>query len=155
VKFSGLKNNTEMKNEILPAVSAAIFDNHGRVLLHKRRDVDQWCIISGHVEFGESVEQAILREIREEANAEATIIRLIGVYSSPPSQLYQYEDKSIHYVTTYFEAALQTNISESFSNEETAAIRFFDINKIPGNFAQINPYWLEDALNRRGSPVFR
>lgn len=144
-----------MKNEILPAVSAAIFDERGRVLLHKRRDVDQWCIISGHVEFGESVEQAILREIREEANADASIVRLIGVYSSPPSQLYQYEDKNIHYVTTYFEVSLQTGIQENFSNDETAAIRFFTIEEIPENFAKINPYWLEDALNRRGPAVFR
>jgi 8-oxo-dGTP diphosphatase len=144
-----------MKNEILPAVSAAIFDHQGRVLLHKRKDVDQWCIISGHVEFGESVEQAILREIREEANANASIIRLIGVYSSPPSQLYQYEDKSVHYVTTYFEVSLQTQIQESFSNEETAALRFFDIKALPNNFAKINPYWLEDALNKRGPAVFR
>ena len=144
-----------MRNEIRPAVSAAIFDDYGRVLLHKRRDVNQWCIISGHVEFGESVEQAILREIREEANVDAAIIRLIGVYSSPPSQLYQYEDKSIHYVTTYFEVGLRTKLSESFSNEETAAIRFFDVNKIPENFAKINPFWLEDALNRKGPAVFR
>jgi 8-oxo-dGTP diphosphatase len=144
-----------MKNEILPAVSAAIFDERGRVLLHKRRDVDQWCIISGHVEFGESVEQAILREIREEANVEAVIIRLIGVYSSPPSQLYQYDNKNIHYVTTYFEVSLQTQIQENFKNDETAAIRFFSINEIPENFAKINPYWLEDALNRQGPAVFR
>jgi 8-oxo-dGTP pyrophosphatase MutT (NUDIX family) len=144
-----------MRNEILPAVSAAIFDDRGRVLLHKRRDVDQWCVISGHVEFGESVEQAILREIREEANADASIIRLIGVYSSPPSQLYQYENRNIHYVTTYFEVALDSRVSENFSNDETAAIRFFDINEIPENFAKINPYWLKDALNRRGPAVFR
>lgn len=53
---------------ILPAVAAIVFDNKGRILLQKRRDVGQWGLIGGHVEFGETVEQAIYREIQEETD---------------------------------------------------------------------------------------
>jgi len=45
--------------QILPAVAAAIFNDKGEILLQKRKDVSQWCIISGHVEFGETIEAAI------------------------------------------------------------------------------------------------
>lgn len=69
--------------QILPAVAAAIFNDKGEVLLQKRKDVNQWCIISGHVEFDETIEEAMLREIEEETNTKARIIRFIGVYSSP------------------------------------------------------------------------
>lgn len=69
-----------MKKQILPAVAAAIFNEKAEILLQRRKDVDQWCLISGHVEFGETIEQAILREIKEETNSTADIIRFIGVY---------------------------------------------------------------------------
>jgi len=37
----------------------------------------------GFVEADETVEQAVLRETKEETGLEATIVRLIGVYSDP------------------------------------------------------------------------
>ena len=82
-----------MTKQILPAVAAAIFNDNGEILLQKRKDVNKWCIISGHVEFGETIEEAILREIEEETNTKAKIIRFIGVYSSPGSQTYLYGDR--------------------------------------------------------------
>lgn len=137
-----------MKTEILPAVAAAIFNEQGEVLLQKRRDKDQWCIISGHVEFGETVSEAILREIKEETDTTAEIIRFIGIYSSPDSQTYEYTNRSVQYVTSYFEAKLITDIPISFSNSETMELRFFPTDALPPDFATINSNWLKDALNK-------
>lgn len=139
---------------ILPSVSAAIFNDKGEVLLQKRRDVGKWCIISGHVEFGETVEAAVLREIFEETNAEAQIVRLIGIYSSPESATYNYDDRIIQYVTSYFEAKLVGTISDGFSNDETGELKFFPVQAIPADLAMLNPNWLSDALNK-GSVFFR
>ena len=141
--------------EILPAVAAAIFNEQGEILLQKRRDVDQWCIISGHVEFGETVEEAVLREIMEEIDAKAIIRRLIGVYSSPASQTYAYTDRTVQYITSYFEAEISGTIAPGFSNSETNELRFFDPADIPSNMAMINPYWLSDALDKDRSAFIR
>src|SRR5882672_4259786 len=143
------------KNEILPAVAAAIFNEKGEILLQKRRDVNKWCIISGHVEFGETVEHALLREITEETNAGAAIVRFIGLYSSPDSQVYHYPGRSVQYITSYFEARLTEPIADDFSNEETGELRFFPTTHIPDNMATINPYWLGDALTRQAIPFVR
>jgi len=143
------------KQEILPAVAAAIFNDKGEVLLQKRRDVNKWCIISGHVEFGETVEHAMLREIAEETNAKARIVRLIGLYSSPDSQVYHYGERTVQYITSYFEARLMESIAEGFANEETGELRFFPVNSLPGDMAMINPNWLEDALSRGSVPFVR
>ncbi len=143
------------KNEILPAVAAAIFNEQGDILLQKRRDVNKWCIISGHVEFGETVEHALLREIAEETNAKARIIRFIGLYSSPDSQIYHYPDRSVQYITSYFEARLMERIADNFSNDETGELRFFPVNQLPGDMALINPHWLTDALSRQAIPFLR
>jgi len=140
------KNNPK---QILPAVAAAIFNDNGEILLQKRKDVNKWCIISGHVEFGETIENAILREIEEETNVKATIVRLIGVYSSPGSQTYFYRNKTVQYITSYFEARLTETVCANFSNSETQELKFFNPENIPDDLALINSNWLTDALSKR------
>ena len=135
-------------NVILPAVAAAIFDRNGNVLLQRRKDVDQWGIISGHVEFGESVEEAMLREIYEETGSRAELTRFIGVYSSPRSQTYDYDGTRTQYVTTYFEARLIEDIPVGFKNEESLDLRFFNPSDLPQKLALMHESWLLDALNR-------
>ena len=134
--------------EILPAVAAAIFNDAGEILLQKRRDSNNWCIISGHVEFGETVEEAILREIEEETNAKASIVRFIGVYSSPESQTYQYTNRTVQYITSYFEAKMTEVIVHGFSNNETQELKFFTPGAVPDQMALINKNWLVDALSK-------
>jgi 8-oxo-dGTP diphosphatase len=135
--------------QILPAVAVAIFNENGEILLQKRKDVNKWCIISGHVEFGESIENAVLREIEEETNVKASIVRLIGVYSSPGSQTYFYKDKTVQYITSYFEAKLTDTFCPDFSNNETQQLKFFKPENIPDDLALINSNWLTDALSKR------
>ena len=137
-----------MEQKILPAVSVVIFDDEGRVLLQKRKDTKSWCIISGHVEFGETIEAAALREIFEETRAQAQIVRFIGVYSSPESQIYHYEDAKVHYVTACFEARLLAPLDPNFNRKETMQLKFFYKDNLPENMALINPFWLSDALDR-------
>lgn len=132
---------------ILPAVAAAIFNDKGEILLQKRKDVDQWCIISGHVEFGETVEHAILREIKEETDTTGQIIRFIGIYSSPDSQTYFYPDNTVQYITSYFQVELTGNIPPGFSNNETQELKFFAVNDLPEEMALINKNWLTDAMD--------
>ena len=144
-----------LNQQILPAVAAAIFNEQGEVLLQKRKDVNQWCIISGHVEFGETIEEAILREIEEETNTKASITRFIGIYSSPASQTYTYTDRTVQYVTSYFEARLKGTISDNFSNIETSELKFFSTEQLPADMALINSNWLSDALSKKDSVYIR
>ncbi len=89
-----------MRQEILPAVSAIIFNESKKILLQRRMDTKKWCVISGHVEFGESVEEAIVREVLEETNVKSEVVRLIGVYSSPAYTTYFYPERMVQYVVT-------------------------------------------------------
>lgn len=144
-----------VSTHILPAVAAAIFNEKGEVLLQKRRDVNKWCLISGHVEFGETVEEAILREIEEETAIKASIVRFIGVYSSPVSQTYHYNEKTVQYITSYFEATLLAPVTPGFSNNETKELQFFHPDNLPGDLALMNAHWLSDALSNSTTTFIR
>lgn len=56
----------------------------GRIVLARRVDNDRWGPPGGMVDWGETIEQAARRELREETDLELVAIeRLVGVYSSP------------------------------------------------------------------------
>ncbi len=133
--------------EILPAVSAVIFNELGEILLQRRKDTGKWCIISGHVEFGETVEQAIIREVLEETEVSSEIVRLIGVYSAPEYATYFYPGRVVQYVVTYFELKLLGKIQEGFKNNESEEFAFFAPDQLPSDLDLVNPYWLADALD--------
>jgi len=138
---------------ILPAVAVAILNEEGEILLQRRRDRNQWGVLSGHVEFGESVEEAAVREVWEETGLKVEVHRLIGVYSEPITQTYSYPTgKTVQYVTVYFEACLISPFTD-FSGEETLEIRFFKPTSLPENLLTMSPYWLSDALSNRGGYV--
>lgn len=68
------------------AVDAVVFDREDRLLLIKRGRAPfagRYALPGGFVEYGETVEQAVARELHEETGLKATSCRLIGVYSDP------------------------------------------------------------------------
>src|SRR5438034_11818350 len=86
---------------IRPGVSAIILTGEG-LLLQRRSDNRLWGLPGGGVEPGESVTEAVVREVREETGLEVVPLRLIGVYSSPEhGQIVTYPDGYvIHYITS-------------------------------------------------------
>ena len=70
-------------NSLVPAVSAVVTDSDGRILLHKRSDNFLWSLPGGAMELGESVEQAVIREVKEETGFDVEVLRCIGIYSDP------------------------------------------------------------------------
>lgn len=70
-----------------PAITVdAIVERGNKILLIKRKNdpfKDYWALPGGFVECGERVEEAIAREVEEEAGVKIKIRGLLGVYSDP------------------------------------------------------------------------
>ena len=84
-----------------PSVTAdcVVFARDSRLLLVRRGHAPfkgRYALPGGFVEIGETVENAALRELKEETGIDGKIIRLIGVYSDPK------RDPRGHTVSTAF-----------------------------------------------------
>jgi 8-oxo-dGTP diphosphatase len=64
------------------SVAAVITDDHGRALLVQRRDNGHWEPPGGVLELGESIEDGLRREGREETGLDIEPIALTGVYKN-------------------------------------------------------------------------
>lgn len=62
---------------------AAIFNEHGEVLLMDRADGSGWCLPCGWAEPNERPADTAVRETREETGLEVRVCRLVGVFSRP------------------------------------------------------------------------
>jgi 8-oxo-dGTP pyrophosphatase MutT (NUDIX family) len=63
------------------AAAAAIFDERGRILLVLEREL--WSYLGGRLEQGETPEQAVVREAREEAGIEIEVGRRLSTREWP------------------------------------------------------------------------
>lgn len=64
----------------------AVILEEGHIVLVKRKNPpykDMWALPGGFVEYGETVEEAAIREAKEETGLTVGIVRLLGVYSDP------------------------------------------------------------------------
>jgi len=73
----------KQNNSRLPivAVNAVIINDDNHFVLTKRADTGMWCLPGGLVEFGETIQDATIREVREEIGVECMIEKLVGIYS--------------------------------------------------------------------------
>ena len=74
-----------MARPVCPPLAADIIVEIGTqiVLIERKNFPFGWAIPGGFVDFGETVEQAAVREAREEISLEVKLRALLGVYSRP------------------------------------------------------------------------
>jgi ADP-ribose pyrophosphatase YjhB (NUDIX family) len=136
-------------------VAVIILNEENQVLLQKRADVGLWGIPSGHVEIGETVSEAAMREVKEETNLDVRIEKLIGIYSDPDSQVFHYPNgKVVHFITTCFLAKI-TGGELKCNSDESLEIKFFSQDNLPDDLLTMHPQWLEDALSKKEAAFIR
>jgi 8-oxo-dGTP pyrophosphatase MutT (NUDIX family) len=144
-----------MPDAIRPGTNAIIFNELGEVLLELRSDNGFWGLPGGAVDVGESVEQAVKREVMEETGLRIDIKRLVGVYSDPRHQaISAYPDGQIvQHVTTAFECTRDGG--ELSMSDESTDIGYFDARALPENTLAPHAQRIRDALANRDTPFLR
>ncbi len=125
------------------AVDGLIIKNK-KVLLIKRGGIPftgYWAIPGGHLDFNETAEEGVAREVKEETNLTVTSIKLFGIYSNPkrdPRQIVS----AIYLVKTK---------GTPKAGDDAADFKWFPLGKLPANLAFDHKKILSDYIKTLSS----
>lgn len=126
----------------VPTVDIIIEHGGGIVLIERRNPPPGWALPGGFIDYGESAEDAAVREAMEETNLRLEGLRQFHVYSDPR------RDCRMHTITTVFAAR---GVGEARAADDARTVRVFAPGEIPGEMAFDHRAILEDYLADRWS----
>ena len=130
-----------VKRPILTTDGLIVKNN--KILLIKRAIppfIGYWVLPGGHVEYGERVEEALVRELKEELGIGVKIKKLIGVYSDPK------RDPRYHSVTVAY--LCQSASDKIRLNRESSEYRLFSFKKLPKKIGFDHREIIKDLKNK-------
>ena len=144
--------NAPPANSIIPAASAIVINNEGKMLLHRRSDNDTWALPGGTMEIGESISETITREVKEETGLDIEPEYITGVYSDP------------HHVIAYSDGEIRQEFSVCFAchivkgdlhvSDESFELTFFTIQELEAlNMHESIRARIQHYLENRNKPV--
>ena len=119
-----------------------VIEGDGRVLLIRQTYSTGWLFPGGGVEFGETIEFSLARELDEEAGVEVTgPMEMLGIYSN--HEIYPGDHVAIFIVRAW----RQKRVAKS--NAEIAEIGFCATNALPEGTTEGTRRRIEEMLGRR------
>lgn len=117
---------------ILNSASGALLNGEGKVLLQERTDTGDWGFPGGYLEYGETYQQAVVREFKEDAGITARPVKLLQI-----SDDFQYEypnGDQLQPINCFYLMAYVSGHQLSEKTNETQKLAYFDLNQPPTFF---------------------
>lgn len=115
-------------NSIRPAASAIIINNKNQLLLLQRQDNQKWTIPGGTLEYTESIEQCLIREVKEETGLSVEIVKVFKIYSDP-KVIIEYLDGEVRREFNIV-FLVKPILDEIVIDDESFEYAWIDINKV-------------------------
>jgi len=126
-----------------PTVDVVVFHPGQGILLIERRNPPQgWALPGGFVDYGESVEQAAIREAREETGLDVHLNGLLGVYSDPG------RDPRFHTISIVFTAEVSA-AARPCAGDDAGKAEFFSLDALPEQIAFDHRRIIDDYMRSR------
>lgn len=121
-----------MENLTKVGVGLYIFNSNHQILLGLRKSLHglgTWCPPGGHMEFGESNEDAAVREAKEETGLEINPqdVSLAGVTND------FYQESNKHYITLHLASHKYSGTPSVMEPEKCECWQWFDLDCLPEN----------------------
>lgn len=132
---------------VVAVAGVAALDAAGRVLLVRRRG-GSWTHPAGRVEPGETWAQAARREFAEEAGGRVELDGILGIYSDPATQTYEYPSgERVQFVGVAFHG---TVVAEGVRDgAETLEVSWFSEESLPAALFEPAKPIIQDAVRRQ------
>jgi len=133
-------------------VGAVIFDSEGRVFLAKRgrearNESGGWEFPGGSVEFGETLEQAIAREVKEEYGIEIAVLGLLDVVN------HLIPEERQHWVSPTYLCRIASGTPRIREPHKCDEIGWFAVGEIPEDRLTIASKKSLESLKKKGGTV--
>lgn len=111
--------------------AAIIVNKEGKILLQYSNVINRWMLPGGCQELGETFEETIIREIKEETNLDVDItnLNLINIVSGPIRKHKYLNGDIVFNNTVLYEIKKYTGTIKAIN--ESKELKFFSINEIP------------------------
>ena len=110
-----------------PTVDMLLFDDtRGILLIERLFEPLGWALPGGFVDYGEQLDHAAVREMREETGLDVRVRALVGVYSNP------IRDPRRHTITTAFWCE-SDDLSKLAAGDDAGKACFFKLDELPPN----------------------
>ncbi|MBV6397493.1 MAG: RNA pyrophosphohydrolase [Anaerolineales bacterium] len=103
-------------------------ENH--LLMIKRTDNNRWGVPGGAMELGESLEDTVKREIKEEIGVDVKDLELFGVYSGQ-ELYYKYPNGAEVYNVSVVYIIRNFNEEVIVNPDEHSEYKYFDVHNLP------------------------
>ena len=142
----GMIGNTKI---VLPGVRALMFNRHGELLLEKQALFGSWALPHGCVDVGESVLDALKREVKEETGLSIIHAEPFGLYTDPKySVIYPNGDQvqtfSVAFLVKEWSGELQAD------GDEVNELGFFPMDRLPDPIYPIHQDTIQDYRTVNG-----
>ncbi|MBI4710759.1 MAG: NUDIX hydrolase [Nitrospirae bacterium] len=131
--------NETPRNPLL-TVDAIIEIEDGIILIKRKNPPPGWAIPGGFVDYGETIEDAVIREAKEETGLDIKLIRQLHTYSDPK------RDPRHHTVSVIFIAKAD---GKPKAGDDAKKVGIFTGNSLPGEIAFDHRQILEDYFSGR------
>lgn len=141
--------NAPKVNSIVAAASAIVSLPNGKIVLHRRVDNNEWSLLGGGMEYGESIKETIIREVKEESGLTCMVEKLIGVYTNP-NHVIAYTDGEVRQEFSICFHCVAEDGEISVSNE-SREVKAFSVDELkamnihPAQRERINDYLRGEA----------
>jgi 8-oxo-dGTP diphosphatase len=132
--------STPYRNPV-PTVDIIIeLDSGGIILIQRKNPPPGWALPGGFVDYGESLEEAAVREAREETSLDIRLVRQFHSYSRPD------RDPRRHTISTVF---IARSAGRPRAADDAAALAVFTRKSLPAPLAFDHAEILDDYFNQR------
>ncbi len=121
-----------------PTADVIIYDEDKGIVLIERSNIPLgFAIPGGFVDVGESVEEAAVREMKEETNLDVELLGILGVYSKPD------RDPRFHTMTVCY-AAKAKDSSLLKAGDDAKKASFYKLDELPEKLCFDHAKMIED-----------